>query len=166
MAAALDSHYSVATLASLLHCRGISSQGAQCLAPTGESGAQCPDRDPQYPRRFIVCQTFQCDEHDSRVLRFGQLVKRPGHGPALDVRFLPGGLGHGWLNCLQRHHEPFTSSAMPGVQKDMVEHTEKPAPHTALSLPELLLSQGPFEAVLYQIISGVGIAEERQRITV
>jgi len=53
---------------------------------------------------------------------------------------------------------------MPGIQKDIVEHTEKPPPHTALSPPELPLSQRPFEAVLYQIISGISVAQECQRI--
>jgi len=54
---------------------------------------------------------------------------------------------------------------MPGIQKDIVEHTEKPPPHTALSPPELPLSQRPLEAVLYQIISGISVAQEGQRIT-
>jgi len=164
--AALDSHYFVATLASLSRSGGASLKGAQRLSPTGESGAQCANGDTQYPRCFIVCQTFQRNQHDSRVLLFGQLVKRLGNSTALDILFLSGGLSHGWLNRLQRHGQPVSSSGVPGVQKDIVEHTEKPAPHTALSPPELPLSQRPFEAVLYQIISSISVAQERQSITV
>src|SRR5207344_1319045 len=33
---------------------GASLKGAQRLSPTRESGAECPNRDTQYPRRFIV----------------------------------------------------------------------------------------------------------------
>jgi hypothetical protein len=51
-----------------------------------------------------------------------------------------------------------------GVQENMIEHTEKPTTHTALSPPELTLPQRPFETVLYQIISGIGVAQERPRI--
>src|SRR5262249_51716743 len=98
--AALDSHYFVATLASLSRRGGASSKGAQRLSPTGESGAECPDRDTQYPRRFIVCKAFQRNQHDSRVLLFGQLVKCLGNSTVLDILFLAGGLSHGWLNRL------------------------------------------------------------------
>jgi hypothetical protein len=34
--------------------QSASLQSAQCLAPAGESGAECSNRDIQYPRRFIV----------------------------------------------------------------------------------------------------------------
>src|SRR5206468_830858 len=92
--AALASHYFVATLASLSRRGGASLKGSQRLSPTGESGAECPDRDTQYPRRFIVCTTFQCNQHDSRVLLFGQLVKCLGNSTVLDILFLSRGLSH------------------------------------------------------------------------
>src|SRR5262245_6676182 len=124
MDAALDSYHFVATLASLSRRGAASSQGSQRLSPTRKSGAERPYRDIQYPRRFIVCKTFQCNQHDSRVLRSRQLVKRLGNSLVFDILFLPGALSHGWLNRLQRHNQLFTSSDVSSVQKDMVEYTE------------------------------------------
>src|SRR5262245_37298613 len=88
IAAALDSHYFVATLASLPHRGGASPKDSQRLSSTGESGAQCPNRDTQHPRRFIVCQTFQRHQHDSRILLCGQLVKRLDNSTVRDILFL------------------------------------------------------------------------------
>src|SRR5262249_16633150 len=98
--AALDSRYFVATLASLSRRGGVSPQGAQRLSPTGESGAECPDRDTQHPCRFIVCKAFQRNQHDSRILLFGQLVNRLANTTVLDIPFLWGGLSHCWCNRL------------------------------------------------------------------
>jgi len=88
MDAALDAHYFVATLVSLSRSGGASPQGAQRLSPTGESGAECPDRDTQHPRCFIVCKALQRNQHDSRILLCGQLDKRLGKSTVLDILFL------------------------------------------------------------------------------
>jgi hypothetical protein len=86
--AAWEPHYFVATLASLPRRGGASPKDAQRLSPTGESGAECPDKDTQHPRRCIVCETCQRDQHDSRILLCGQLDKRLGKSTVLDILFL------------------------------------------------------------------------------
>ena len=84
---------------------------------------------------------------------------------ALHVLFLPGRRRHGGRNRLKRHGQPVTALRVPGVQENMVEQTKKPAPHTPVPPPELALSQGPFETVLDQIVSGSSVARECPRIT-
>src|SRR2546421_695581 len=89
------------------------------------------------------------------------------YGSKLSLTFeMPNSTGAWKTSCTSPLFQLFVIGTGSGRQKDIVEHTEKPAPHTALSPPELPLSQRPFEAVLYQIISGISVAQEHQSVTV
>jgi hypothetical protein len=52
-----------------------------------------------------------------------------------------------------------------GVQKYRIQNAKKPASQAAALPPEMTLSQGALKTILDEIIRGMGIAQERQRIT-